>query len=331
MAVDGPGPLLVVPDPKEGQFFYRISVESVPSADSETETLEARPFPCPAAHFPLQLGCGVFTVCGGHILGLSSRSRDTFIYDTTARTPAARPQVQARPAPRRGRRGASDGPALRRLPGGEGWRAVPLPDPPVGYGPLHVTAYLALGARAWVSVRGRGTFSVDVREGTDWRVEGSWEVPLRGRGFPAPELGGGVVVGLGAVGLPCLRAYDIEKIDVRGRPQPTPVRPWSETYPAAECREAGHELSLAFPKMTSLAYLGEGRFCIARHVRVDPTPEEGRAGAARYAISAMATELRWSPSGGALELAKCGKLRFLGVWPYEEYPCPYLIQPGHSA
>uniref|UniRef100_K4AKE3 Uncharacterized protein n=1 Tax=Setaria italica TaxID=4555 RepID=K4AKE3_SETIT len=192
--------------------------------------------------------------------------------------------------------------ALRRLPDGDPgvWSAAPLPEPPIGYGPLFVTAYLALAARAWISVSRRGTFSLDVERGA-WWMEGSWELPLLGRAFHVPELG--CVIGLSTVGGSCLCACDME-----GQPRPALVRLWSETFPSGECRKAGHRLLW---DMTSLAYLGEGRFRISRHVVMERNPE-GRAA-------------RRLP-GGELQLAKCGRLRHLGVWPYEDYPFPYFIQ-----
>ena len=115
--------------------------------------MEARPFPRPAAHFPLQLGCGVFAVCGGHILGLSSRSQDTFIYDTAARTITLGPQL-CEPKSRLALLLIGDDAVLvmdLQIPNpmardgalSRSW--TPL----VGYdGPLHITAYLAASARA---------------------------------------------------------------------------------------------------------------------------------------------------------------------------------------
>ncbi|KAL6641331.1 hypothetical protein ACP70R_019512 [Stipagrostis hirtigluma subsp. patula] len=334
-------PFFVVPDVKEGQLFYNVDlIESVHSADSDEPTLEIRPYPHPVARIPLGLGCRVFAVSGGSIWGAAGYSRDTVVHDVATETTAPGPQLHYPKVTPSLLPVGDDGTvlvmdrtirspwpgdpfcsfeALRSLPvtgGGGGWRwqAVPLPEPPFRGGSAHVTAYLMLGGRAWVSVPDRGTFSLDVDRGT-WRTEGSWQLPLRGRAHFAPELG--LVIGLNSGGK--LSACDIE-----AWPKPMLLRQWDTTFPTAECRAAGHQLLW---QDTGLAYLGEGRFCLSRHAVVERTAE-GRA--TRYAISSMTVQVRRLPGGGlgGLELARRGKLRYHAVWPYKEYPFPYLIQPS---
>jgi hypothetical protein len=54
-----------------------------------------------------------------------------------------------------------------------------------------VSAYCAVGTRVWISVTGKGTFSLDAADehSTTWRTEGTWQLPFQGHGLHVPELG----------------------------------------------------------------------------------------------------------------------------------------------
>ncbi|KAL6630643.1 hypothetical protein ACP70R_028494 [Stipagrostis hirtigluma subsp. patula] len=329
-------PLLVVPDWEEGQLLYNIRVES---ADSGEPTPELRLYPLPV--FPRSVArrrCPALAVSGTTVLGLGHDSQSTVVHDAVTRAVAPGPPLhdyKNRPAmlpvgddavlvmdTALRRRGDSCCFELLRLSPGGGWRAFRLPEPPVGElnvpgKAARISAYLALGARVWISVTGKGTFSLDVERGT-WRVEGSWELPLDGRAMFVPELGSviGLNLSLGPFrGERCLCALDVEA----GRP-PVLRHVWEETYPS-ECLQAGH---VPWGDMVSMAYLGNGTFIICRPVCV----ERARDGTmTRYAISFMAVQVRCLP-GGELQLTKRGQPAYYGEWPQGLWPFPYFIQPS---
>lgn len=82
---------------------------------------------------------------------------------------------------------------LRLLPDGS-CRATPLPKLPVGKmaekDVVFVSAYFAVGTRVWISVTGKGTFSLDIAEngGGTWRTGGAWMLPFEGRALYISEL-----------------------------------------------------------------------------------------------------------------------------------------------
>lgn len=145
---------------------------------------------------------------------------------------------------------------------------------------------------------GEGTFSMDVEEeGASWRLEFPEEMEwLEGRAMYVPELD--TVVGLTPWPDRFLCAY---KFDERGVPRWQ--RRWPETIPW-ECYYDGHTPS---KEMVSLAYLGKGRFCIARPV--DKVDDNNRT---YQSNSFLVLELRRRTADGELELAKRGTLVYQG-------------------
>jgi len=151
---------------------------------------------------------------------------------------------------------------LRLLPGGCSWHAVPLPKPPVGRLAENelafVSAYCAVGTRVWISVTGKGTFSLDAADehSATWRTEGTWQLPFQGRGLHVPELGSSVI-GLTADDKGFLCACDVRTGAVR--------HVWPETFPWPWEEWVISSGRVSRPRdMPTLAYLGDGRFCICR-------------------------------------------------------------------
>ncbi|KAL6597528.1 hypothetical protein ACP70R_046968 [Stipagrostis hirtigluma subsp. patula] len=278
-------PLLVVPDYRgEGPTMYNVRIH-----DSDEPAMELRTFPRPFVVCAAALrSCSVFAVSGSSILGVPYVRRHTVVHDAVAQAAAPGPWLHGSKnlpvmlpvgddtvvvmdavLPRRG--GASSScsfEALRRLPGGER-DAFPLPELLVGDvnfpTAARISAYFAVGARVWVSVAGKGTFTLDMVRGA-WQMEGSWELPLRGRAMFVPELGAVVGLNHNADSLNdrrCLCALDVE-----ARP-PVLRRVWEETYPW-ESVQAGHA---PWVDGVSLAYLGSGRFCICRPVSTELIPK----------------------------------------------------------
>ncbi|KAE8812841.1 hypothetical protein D1007_10170 [Hordeum vulgare] len=118
-----------------------------------------------------------------------------------------------------------------------------------------VTACFAAGTRLWVSATDRGTYSVDTTHG--WRKEGDWELPFQCRGFLVPDLGAGLCFGL------CPRTTRLCAWDVRRSPPPA-LYAWDDTRPCwpTSFSQENVRAVARFPD-SSLAYLGDGEFCIA--------------------------------------------------------------------
>ncbi|KAI4981994.1 hypothetical protein ZWY2020_022486 [Hordeum vulgare] len=118
-----------------------------------------------------------------------------------------------------------------------------------------VTACFAAGTRLWVSATDRGTYSVDTTHG--WRKEGDWELPFQCRGFLVPDLGAGLCFGL------CPRTTRLCAWDVRRSPPPARYA-WDDTRPCwpTSFSQENVRAVARFPD-SSLAYLGDGEFCIA--------------------------------------------------------------------
>ncbi|XP_025801802.1 uncharacterized protein LOC112881356 [Panicum hallii] len=180
--------------------------------------------------------------------------------------------------------------------GGGGWSTIPLPRPPLRTLRLpsqsvSISAYFVMGTRVWISVTGEGTFSLDTQLGI-WRMEFLEELRrLQGRAFFVPELGS--VVGLTGGDDRFLCSYKLNDGREKGVPL-TWQHTWSEAVPW-ECCDHGEA---PWREMVSLAYLGEGRFCIYRPIKV--------LGSALNFNSFLVLELRRRPDGKELEIAKRG-------------------------
>ncbi|RLN22088.1 hypothetical protein C2845_PM07G40210 [Panicum miliaceum] len=191
---------------------------------------------------------------------------------------------------------------LRPLPGGGGWHATPLPNPP-------------------------GTFSLDTKHGRTWRKEGTWLLPFEGRAFYVPKLDS--VIGLTA-GTRLLCACDVDNLQVvRHVWTDTYPRPWEERI----ISDGGHPPSEpSKPRdMPSLAYLGKGRICICRPMSTMEPSDYGPI-VTYNAASLLVVELKRSslpPNGnGDLHLARRGKMSYM--WPPQGRESPYMgfIQPA---
>ncbi|KAF7087448.1 hypothetical protein CFC21_090634 [Triticum aestivum] len=145
------------------------------------------------------------------------------------------------------------------------WRALPDPPPDLirsrrGNPSCLVTAcYLAAGKRLWVSARDRGTYSVDTtaRAADGWRKEGDWQLPFQCRGLLAPDLAPGLCFGL------CPRTTRLCACDVRRSPPPVRYA-WDDTRPCWPTSLSQENIAtVARLPDSSLAYLGDGEFCIA--------------------------------------------------------------------
>ncbi|KAL6905382.1 hypothetical protein ACP4OV_002983 [Aristida adscensionis] len=217
---------------------------------------------------------------------------------------------------------------LRPAPGGESWRTTPIPKPPVGgvgeRDVSFVSAYFAVGTRVWISVTGRGTFSFDAGEHGRgrgaWRFEGPWELPFEGRALHVPELGAAVVVGL-AAGTRLLCACHLSP-----GAQPALRHVWGETHPRPSEECAG---GLRPRDMATLAYLGEGRFCICRPMSTRKPAAYADPPVLFNAGCFLVVQLRRLP-GGELQLAKRGKMTYM--WPPQgkQWPSLGFIQPATS-
>ncbi|KAL6653367.1 hypothetical protein ACP70R_008945 [Stipagrostis hirtigluma subsp. patula] len=259
-------PLLVVPDYRgEGPTMYNVRIHD----SDEPTTMELRTFPRPFVCGAALRNYSVFAVSGSTILGLAYVRRHTVVHDTVAQAAAPGPWLHGSKnlpvmlpvgddtvvvmdaiLPRRGGASSCSFEALRRLPGGE-WDAFHLPQLLVGDvnfpKAARISAYFAVGARVWISVAGKGTFTLDMGRGA-WQMEGSWELPLRGRAMFVPELGAVIGLNHNADSLNdrrCLCALDVE-----ARP-PVLRRVWEETYPGRACRPAIHHGWMGSPWRTS--------------------------------------------------------------------------------
>jgi hypothetical protein len=286
---DSTGVLLVVDDDVEHAYlvykillkdlFYAVSASAAVPRDHAWET---RRLPAPMARFNTLAGVPEridLALAGGGstLIGLSNLRR-TIVHNTASGASSAGPEL------RHNKHGGSfivplgggllalkirpglggEAPFAEALPAaGGGWRA--LPDPPLDFlartrskPGCQVTACVATGSRVWVSAADRGTYSLEL-EGTAWRKEGDWELPFRGSGLFVPELGARLCFGLCPLtGRLC--AYDIKQ-------SPPAVRyAWDDTMPRWLPDVGGLDMVVVsvarYPEGT-LAYLGDGKFCIA--------------------------------------------------------------------
>uniref|UniRef100_A0ACD5WAG2 Uncharacterized protein n=1 Tax=Avena sativa TaxID=4498 RepID=A0ACD5WAG2_AVESA len=311
--------LLVVEDDEHGYLLYKIDLKDLFCSASATvharprgHATEMRRLPAPMARFntlpdvPERID---FALAGGGstLIGLSNWRR-TIVHETASGASSAGPELRDdKPggtfvvllggghgllALRRRGGLPGEAPFAEALPAGDdgagGWLA--LPDPPPEFCCLmrsmpgcHVTACVAAGPRVWVSAAGRGTYSL---EGTSWRQEGGWELPFHGRGLSVPELGAGLCFGL------CPRTGRLLACDINQTP-PEVRYAWDETTPRWP---EGHKVVAAsrYPD-GSLAYLGDGKFCIAWTIGIG-----GHRSTVRRAVYLMGVKVK--TSGGRLRM-----------------------------
>lgn len=292
-------PLLVVHDAEEGHLVYDLRL-------ANPETLELRPFRHPVVQ-PLHYR--PLAVSGGTILGAPPPCE---YQQENAGSPTIMVAVGDSMVITMDRviHDRSTFEALRLLPGGT-WHTVPLPRPPIRI----TSPYFVMGTRLWICLSdGNGTFSLDTEHGT-WRVELDMLVPFEGRAFFVPELG--VVVGL-AEKNEHLRAYEV----VDNGFHHLRVTDWSAPT-LKECIDADH---LPLDEMVSLAYLGNGRFCVCRGIQVQM--ERDRPPTWYMACSLLVLELarlRGGEFDGELDIVRYGRASYHGLWPRGQCRDLYLI------
>ncbi|KAL6642808.1 hypothetical protein ACP70R_020989 [Stipagrostis hirtigluma subsp. patula] len=217
--------------------------------------------------------------------------------------------------------------ALRRVPGGGGgWRTDSLPRPPTRdmrpFDSASITAHFAMGTRVWISVAGMGTFSLDTETGT-WQVQSLAELPLEGRALFVPELG--TLVGFKA-GTRQLCSCEFS----HGFPV------WKRTWSEADTWEwKDYGFYDPSTEMASLAYLGQGRVCVCRAVKLTAQHRSLPSHCPNPIYfnhwgCFLVLELTRAPGKG-LQLAKRWESSFHGEWTEGECLDIYLLQPAFSA
>ncbi|CAO2184395.1 unnamed protein product [Urochloa humidicola] len=189
------------------------------------------------------------------------------------------------------------------------YKALPAPARPFCF----VTAVLAAGTRVWVSAPDRGTYSFDTAR-LAWRKEGDWELPFEHRGLLVPDLG--LCFGICPRRL-CLCAFDVPTSGAREPPAARYV--WQdESYPR-ECQDRGFYVR----SPGSLAYLGDGKFCITWTIGIEYAEQERMMLPSRFALFLMAVQV--VRCGGELRLVKhkvrCYKMSSHGI-------DGYVLQPS---
>lgn len=202
--------------------------------------------------------------------------------------------------------------ALRFVPSTGGWHIVPLPRPPLGalspFERVAISAYFVMGTRVWVSVTGKGTFSLDAEQGT-WRAEFPEELQrLHVRALFVPELD--AVVGLTPGEGRLLCAYRFNDKGILSW-----QRTWTETLPW-ECFY-NTKTQPTMDQMVDLAYLGNGRFCVCRPVKL-----LGSDGTNMNSF--LVLELR-RLRDGELQLLKRGTLCLQSLWSQETCQGLYFL------
>uniref|UniRef100_A0A0E0GVK9 Uncharacterized protein n=1 Tax=Oryza nivara TaxID=4536 RepID=A0A0E0GVK9_ORYNI len=174
------------------------------------------------------------------------------------------------------------------------WRA--LPDPPADFSMVrpapamifcNTTAFVAAGARIWVSAPDRGTYSFDTTahgNAMAWRKVGDWELPWVRRAVFVPELN--LCFAMCRTRY-CLCAFDVPSAEPAAAAPVTRYAWVEETYPR-ECLERGY-----FPHgPASLAYLGDGRLCIGWTIIVEFGEQYGYSNMpTRFALLLMAVQV----------------------------------------
>nr|CAB3492990.1 unnamed protein product [Digitaria exilis] len=297
MASNNNRPLLVVHDDKEGHLVYDLLLLLLDGeAENDAAAAALACFPRPVAHFAASLGLRALAVSGGAVHSFTA-SRDMGVGPTNAPTmiPMADGTVIRLDTTLFDGHYAFESLRPPVVTGAGGWQTVSLPKPPIVYA-----------------------------DGGKELVWGRWELPFEGRALHVPELG--CVIGL-AAGTRLLCAYDF----VTGKP-PVMRRVWTETCPEG-CiyTSAGDESRPSRPRdVPSLAYLGNGRFCICRPMSVmEPHPDNFGPPMKYNAASFLVVVLRRSGSG-ELELVRRGKTSFMCFPKSSQISYIGFIQPAIS-
>ncbi|KAK3120971.1 hypothetical protein QOZ80_8BG0644230 [Eleusine coracana subsp. coracana] len=343
-------PLLVERDWNLGAVVHSTQLHLDESGEQQL-----RPSQHPVAHWPADQNrkklVGALAVSGTTILGVVDDGSQPMAIHDTARPSQSQGPLLLRGPKRRPvilpvgpsvvvvmdrllRPGASCRFEALRSDGGATWRADddPLPEPPLAYDDEEeddgeeidypvITSYFATGGRRlWISVTFRGTFSLDVEEKT-WRLEGEQELPLLERGISAPDLGGAVVLGVSSDGGDAApsgrRCCAVCALDVGVRP-PALLRVWH--LPAERPEE------VAFGEMVSLAYLGNGRICVARSIEVELSKDVTTPSLKGRGTSFTVADVTREDPDGELRLVSTAKAH-RHVWPLGHLGHAVFLQP----
>ncbi|CAM0870394.1 unnamed protein product [Alopecurus aequalis] len=314
--------LLVLSDLCSGAYFvYQLNLDHLFSGEPDEEFPPILSLPDPAASFNKQVYLYEnrkvvhsenmsIAVSGNLMVAATARSR-TLFYDAESRSTSTGPEMLS------GKIGVllvpvADGTffALSLFPnldpkgrpraellakdadGRLAWQ--PVPDPPLMSIPRpspgiewHISAYFVAGTRVWVSFWRQGTFSFDTACGL-WRMEGAWELPVKGRALLVPGFSGHkqLLFGFSSVDLHFCAC------DIEARP-PVIIKTWPEAIPSQLARRAGY---LADPRTVKLAYYGAGRFCISTVIVTGYFPQkltnmDQVLNLPRHAVSVLAMEV----------------------------------------
>ncbi|KAJ1292145.1 hypothetical protein BS78_02G369500 [Paspalum vaginatum] len=341
---------LVERDWSHGDVIYSIRLQSSTSVAPSVH---------PVARWSWEHKFSAFAVCGSSIIGIID-GQDTIIHDTVTHASTPGPRLRGfkrEPAMlpvgddmvivmdtilRSASSAAFCVEALRRVPGGGGWRT----DDSIPEAPFFteddlldeeeeeeddldeddacrycISAYFTMGTRAWISVSDRGTFSLDTERGA-WRMEGSWELPLQGRAFFVQELGSSVVIGLGVAG-DGINHQHVCALDVV-EAQPPVVRHVCQ-FPTAG--RSGHDDVVPPPPgaVLSLAYLSDARFCVSWPIFVELSKVRGTSFKGK-ATSFTLLEFKCLPRD-KLQVVDRGKPQ-VHVWPLGHCGNAYFLQPA---
>ncbi|KAK3153174.1 hypothetical protein QOZ80_2BG0168780 [Eleusine coracana subsp. coracana] len=303
-------PLLVVHDAEEGHLVYDLRF-------CNEEALELRPFPRPVVQ-PLHYR--PLVVSGGTILG-TPPSRE--FQDNAAGSPIMVAVGDSMVIRMDTNIHSSSTFEMLRLVPGKSWHTVPLPRPPIGITSspsekVSICSYFVMGTRVWICVPGKGTFSLDTDNAT-WRLEFAVLLPFEGRAFFVPELG--AVIGL-AERNETLCAFELTENGF----QDWRVTDWNSHPTLKDCVDADH---MPFSdEMVSLAYLGNGRFCVCRGIKVRMERGDWRRPTWYMASSLLVMEvarLRGGPFDGELDVVNSGGATYHGMWPDGQCRDLYLI------
>ncbi|KAM0926625.1 hypothetical protein ACQ4PT_003632 [Festuca glaucescens] len=221
--------LLVVDDPLECYFIFDLNLDHLFSSEPDEEFPPILNLPDPAASFnnvPRRENMAV-TVSGNLIVVATSKSR-TLLYDTDSRSTFTGPNMCSGKLsillvpvadsmffamsflPHLDPKGTPHAELLAKgMDAGSRLAWHPIQDPPLLSSPhpgrareWRISGYFVVGTRVWVSFLHEGTFSFDTACRL-WRMEGTWELPVRGLALLIPDfLGGGQQLLFGFSGSP---------------------------------------------------------------------------------------------------------------------------------
>ncbi|KAM0926632.1 hypothetical protein ACQ4PT_003637 [Festuca glaucescens] len=278
--------LLVVDDPYEAYFIFELNLDHLFSGEPDEEFPPILNIPDPATSFnnlPRSRENMATTISGNLVVVATSMSR-TLLYDTDSRSTSTGPEMRSGKLsillvpvaddmvfamsffPHLDPEGTPHAELLAKDTDAGGHLAWhPIPDPPLmsslspgGEREWRISGYFVAGTRVWVSFSHEGTFSFDTAC-RQWRMEGTWELPVRGLALLIPDfLGGGQQLLFGfssADGHFCA-------CDMEARP-PVIIKSWPEAIPSKLAQRARY---FADPHTATLNYCGAGRFCISTTV-----------------------------------------------------------------